>query len=246
MIQIKFFEFIYRLQTTNFEKKAIMKKAIITTSIVTLVILTVIYFFPFNGATGEKKIEISGSIKLPDPLTTGGMPLMEALQNRKSSRTFSDKKIEMQMLSDLLWAANGVNRKESGKRTAPTANDTRALDVYVIMEDGTYLFNPDEHSIDKISDKDLREFAGRQDFVKKAPVNLIYVSDYSKLKSGSEKEIYSGSHAGFIGQNVYLFCTSAGLNTVIRAWVDKDILKKEMNLKEDQHIVLAQTVGFPE
>lgn len=227
-----------------------MRKAIITTSIVTLVILAVIYFFPFNGETGEKgkNTTQSQSIKLPDPVTTGGMPLMEALQNRKSSRTFSDKKIEQQMLSDLLWAANGVNRKESGKRTAPTAMDSRALDVYVIMEDGTYLFNPDEHSIEKISDKDLREFAGRQDFVKKAPVNLIYVSDYSKLKGGSESElgIYSGSHAGFIGQNVYLFCASAGLNTVIRAGVDKDVLKKEMNLKEGQHIMLAQTVGFPE
>lgn len=223
-----------------------MKKVIVITSIVLLVIISAIYFFPFNGESVENAVTKSNVIKLPDPVTTGGMPLMEALKNRKSSRTFSSKKIELQMLSDLLWAANGVNRKESGKRTAPTANDTRAMDVYVIMEDGTYLFNPDEHSIEKISDKDLREFAGRQDFVKKAPVNLIYVSDYSKLKSGSEKEIYSGSHAGFIGQNVYLFCASAGLNTVIRAWVDKDILKKEMNLKEDQHIMLAQTVGFPE
>jgi SagB-type dehydrogenase family enzyme len=223
-----------------------MKKIIITSLIVTVVVLATIYFFPFNGETVEKKVTNSGNIKLPDPVTTGGMPLMDALKNRKSSRTFSDKKIDMQTLSDLLWAANGVNRKESGKRTAPTANDTRAMDVYAVMEDGTFLFNPDEHSLEQISERDLREFAGRQDFVKKAPLNLIYVSDYSKLKSGSEKEIYSGSHTGFIGQNVYLFCASAGLNTVIRAWVDKEVLKKEMNLKEDQHIVLAQTVGFPE
>ncbi|MBN1633003.1 MAG: SagB/ThcOx family dehydrogenase [Ignavibacteria bacterium] len=225
-----------------------MKKTIITTSIAVLVILAAIYFLPFNGETGEKSkvTEHTQSIRLPDPVKTGGMPLMEALQNRKSSRTFSGKKIEMQMLSNLLWAANGVNRNESGKRTAPTANDTRAMDIYVIMEDGAYLFNPDEHSIEQISDKDLREFAGRQDFVKKAPLNLIYVSDYSKLKTGSEKEIYSGSHAGFIGQNVYLFCASAGLNTVVRAWVDKDVLKKEMNLKEDAHIILAQTIGFQE
>lgn len=223
-----------------------MKKNIITLLIVAAVVIAAIYFLPFNGETGEKKVTNSGNIKLPDPVTTGGMPLMEALKNRKSSRTFSDKKIDMQTLSDLLWAANGVNRKESGKRTAPTANDTREMDVYVVMEDGTYLFNPDEHSLLQISEKDLREFAGRQDFVKKAPLNLIYVSDYSKFKSGSEKEIYSGSHAGFIGQNVYLFCASAGLNTVIRAWVDKEVLKKEMNLKEDRHIVLAQTVGFPE
>jgi SagB-type dehydrogenase family enzyme len=211
-----------------------MKKAIITTSIVILVILAAIYFFPFNGETGETEE------------TTGGLPLMEALQNRKSSRTFSTRKIELQMLSDLLWAANGVNRKESGKRTAPTANDTRAIDVYIIMEDGTYVFNSEEHSIEIVTEKDLRQYAGKQEFVQKAPLNLVYVSDYSKFKSGSEKEIYSGAHAGFIGQNVYLFCASAGLNTVIRAWVDKDVLKKEMNLKEDQHIVLAQTVGFPE
>jgi len=171
---------------------------------------------------------------------------MEALQKRMSSRSYSEKKPDMQMLSDLLWAANGINRKESGKRTAPTANDTRSMDVYVIMAEGTFLFNPEEHSLEPVTEKDLREFAGSQDFVKKAPLNLIYVSDYSKFKSGSDKELYSGAHAGFIGQNVYLFCASAGLNTVIRAYVDKDALKKEMNLKDDQHVILAQTVGFPE
>lgn len=170
---------------------------------------------------------------------------MDALRNRKSSRKFSEKMLSDQTLSDLLWAAFGINRPESGMRTAPTANNTQAMDIYVIMQSGSYVYNAQENSLDLVTEEDLREYAGTQNFVKVAPVNLIYVSDYSKLKEGSDKELYSGAHAGFIGENVYLFCTSAGLNTVIRAWVDKEELKKKLKLKEDQHIILAQTVGYP-
>jgi SagB-type dehydrogenase family enzyme len=171
---------------------------------------------------------------------------MEALNKRHSSRNISSKKITDQELSNLLWAAFGISRDESGKRTAPTANDTRAMDVYVIMENGTYKYSAEDHSLDIVTEKDLRNFAGKQDFVYTAPVNLVYVADYSKLKDGSDKEIYSGAHAGFISENVYLYCTSAGLGTVVRAWVDKENLAKEMGLKDTQKIILAQTVGYTE
>ncbi|MFA7359670.1 MAG: nitroreductase family protein [Candidatus Kapaibacterium sp.] len=185
-------------------------------------------------------------IKLVPAETTGGMPLMEALKKRQSERIYSSRKLDDQTLSNLLWAAFGISREESGKRTAPTANNTQAMDVYVILETGAYKYLAEEHLLEQVSGKDLRTLAGKQDFVYTAPVNLVYVSDYSKLKSGSDKEIYSGAHAGFIGENVYLYCASAGLNTVIRAWVDKEPLSKELNLNENQKIVLAQTVGYGE
>ncbi|MCX7832850.1 MAG: SagB/ThcOx family dehydrogenase [Ignavibacteria bacterium] len=223
-----------------------MKKFIV----IIILISAIVGFAVFLNSNGKEIIYSENTakekIKLPEPNTTGGMPLMDALKNRKSSRKFSNKELSEQMLSDLLWAAFGINRPETGMRTAPTANNTQAMDIYVIMKNGSYIYNAKENSLDLISEEDLREYAGTQDFVKVAPVNLIYVSDYSRFKEGSNKELYSGAHAGFIGQNVYLFCTSAGLNTVIRAWLDKEELKKKLKLKEEQHIVLGQTVGFPE
>lgn len=215
-----------------------------------LTILLALAFFAFGISTFTKQ-NVNNSmsqnkIKLVAPEKTGGMPLMEALNKRHSSRDFVSKNLTDQQLSNLLWAAFGISRDESGKRTAPTANDTRAMNVFVIMEKGTYKYSAEDHSLDLVSEKDLRTFAGKQDFVYIAPVNLVYVSDYSKLKSGSDKEIYSGAHAGFISENVYLYCTSAGLGTVVRAWVDKEILSKELNLNENQKIILAQTVGYTE
>ena len=216
--------------------------------VIPVTILLALAFFAFGINSFVKKSEpvSMNKIKLVAPEKTGGMPLMEALNKRHSSRNISSKKITDQELSNLLWAAFGISRDESGKRTAPTANDTRAMDVYVIMENGTFKYSAEAHSLDLVTEKDLRNFAGKQDFVYTAPVNLVYVADYSKLKEGSDKEIYSGAHAGFISENVYLYCTSAGLGTVVRAWVDKENLAKEMGLKETQKIILAQTVGYTE
>lgn len=216
--------------------------------IIPVTILLALAFFAFGINSFTKKTETmsQNKIKLIAPEKTGGMPLMEALNKRHSSRNISSKKITDQELSNLLWAAFGISRDESGKRTAPTANDTRAMDIYVIMENGTYKYSAEDHSLDRVTEKDLRNFAGKQDFVYTAPVNLVYVADYSKLKEGSDKEVYSGAHAGFIGENVYLYCISAGLGTVVRAWVDKDSLAKELGLKETQKIILAQTVGYTE
>jgi SagB-type dehydrogenase family enzyme len=216
--------------------------------VIPVTILLALAFFAFGINSFVKKSEpVSiNKIKLVTPEKTGGMPLMEALNKRHSSRNISSKKITDQELSNLLWAAFGISRDESGKRTAPTANDTRAMDVYVIMENGTFKYSAEDHSLDLVTEKDLRSFAGKQDFVYTAPVNLVYVADYSKLKEGSDKEIYSGAHAGFISENVYLYCTSAGLGTVVRAWVDKENLAKEMGLKETQKIILVQTVGYTE
>lgn len=223
-----------------------MKNIIIIFVLIIAGILAIVFL---NSAVSDLKQvnnEELMNIKLPEPKTTGGMPLMDALKNRKSTRKFSSKMLSEQMLSDLLWAAFGINRPENGMRTAPSAHNSQAMDVYVIMQSGAYVYNAVDNSLDLISQEDLREFAGSQDFVKIAPVNLIYVADYSKMENSSDRELYAGAHAGFIGENVYLFCSSSGLNTVIRAWVDKEALKKKLKLKENQHIILAQTVGYPE
>lgn len=221
-----------------------MKKIIFP--LVALSICVTIYAFVSFETKSDKRISsnLSEKIKLLPPETSGGMPLMEALKKRSSSRTFASRKPDDQTFSNLLWAAFGINREESGKRTAPTANDTRAMEVYVILESATYKYLAEDHSLELVANKDLRTFAGKQDFVYNAPINLVYVADYSKLKSGSDKEVYSGAHAGFIGENVYLFCASSGLNTVIRAWVEKEQLSKELNLNDNQKIILVQTVGY--
>ncbi|MFA5011917.1 MAG: SagB/ThcOx family dehydrogenase [Ignavibacteria bacterium] len=220
---------------------------------VTIIFLAAIFIGVMVISFSMKKTQINDKpmipaekIKLLPAETTGGMPLMEALKKRHSERTFSSRKLDDQTLSNLMWASYGISREESGKRTAPTANNTQAMDVYVIFESGAYKYIAEDHSLELVAGKDLRTLAGKQDFVYTAPVNLVYVADYSKLKNDSNKEMYSGAHAGFIGENVYLFCASAGMNTVIRAWVDREPLEKELKLNENQKIILAQTVGYGE
>ncbi len=170
---------------------------------------------------------------------------MQALKDRETNRTFAERKLNQQVLSNLLWAACGINRPDSGKRTAPTAMNKQEIDVYVAMEQGLYLYDAKRHSLNLVVRKDLREMTGKQPFVKKAPINLVYVADYSRMGgSEAEKVFYSGTDTGFVSQNVYLFCASEGLATVVRGYVDRDRLAKEMNLKSSQKITLAQTVGY--
>ncbi len=186
-------------------------------------------------------------IKLVKPVMAGGMPLMTALNKRQSNRSFAAKKLPDQLLSNLLWAAGGINRPGSGKRTAPTAMDRQEIAIYVALEEGLYLYVPKKHALELIEAKDVRSLTGKQGFVDKAPLNLVYVADLSKAAGSSreDKLLYAGADAGFIGQNVYLFCASEGLWTVIRGWIDRDDLGKALKLKSDRMIILAQTVGYP-
>jgi SagB-type dehydrogenase family enzyme len=183
---------------------------------------------------------------LPKPKTEGGLPLMEALRKRKSSRQFADRKLPDQVLSNLLWAACGINR-EDGRRTAPSAVNWQEIDVYVATADGLWLFDPKAQDLRLVLDKDLRALTGRQGFVKDAPVNLVFVADFARMGRASEadKIVYSAADTGFISQNVYLFCASEGLATVVRGMVDKPALAEAMGLREDQRIILAQSVGYP-
>ncbi|MBN1868711.1 SagB/ThcOx family dehydrogenase [Candidatus Sumerlaeota bacterium] len=186
-------------------------------------------------------------LPLPEPQTDGGKPLMQALKERKSSRAFSGEKLSTQTLSNMLWAAFGVNRPDSGKRTAPSAVNWREIDIYVAMEEGLFLYDAEAHTLVPVVAQDLRALTGVQPFVKDAPVNLVYVGDFSKVEEVSDEDriFFCAADAGFIGQNVYLFCASEGLATVVRAMIKKPELAKAMNLRPDQEIVLAQTVGYP-
>jgi SagB-type dehydrogenase family enzyme len=186
-------------------------------------------------------------IELSKPDMTGGKPLMQVLASRQSSREFSADTLSLPVLSNLLWAACGVSRAESGKRTAPSARNMQEIDVYVAMAHGLYVFEPKSHTLQPILAADIREHSGMQPFVKDVPVNLIYVADYARMGDGPEadKAMYAATDAAFISENAYLFCASEGLATVVRGSVEREALAKTMQLRADQKIILAQSVGYP-
>ncbi len=188
-----------------------------------------------------------GRIELPPPQTDGGMPLMQALKKRCSRREFSTKELSLQTLSDLLWAAAGVNRPDTGGRTAPTAMNRQEIDIYVALKDGLFLYDAGNHVLLPVLPDDIRAVTGEQAFVKDAPVNLIFVADHQKMEgmTGEQKDFYAATDTGYISENVYLFCASAGLATVVRGWFNKLTLTKAMKLRPSQTIILAQTVGYP-
>ena len=172
---------------------------------------------------------------------------MQALKDRRTSRDFAADKLPLQVMSNLLWAAGGISREDTGKRTAPTAHDWREIDIYVAMSDGLFLYDPTAHLLKPVLSEDIRELTGKQPFVKDAPVNLIFVANYSRMSgtTDEDKKFYSATDTGFISQNVYLFCASEGLATVVRGYVDREALAKKIGLSPDQAITLAQTVGYP-
>jgi SagB-type dehydrogenase family enzyme len=172
---------------------------------------------------------------------------MEVLRDRSSSRSFGSEKLAPQTLSNLLWAAFGINRAESGKRTAPSAMDRQEINIYVAMADGLYVYEAKIHALQPVLTKDIRAMTGRQTFVVDAPVNLVYVADYRRMGkvSKEEQELYAAADTGFISENVYLFCASEGLATVVRGSIDREALAKAMRLRPDQKIILAQTIGYP-
>jgi len=195
------------------------------------------------GARGEDL----KAIQLPKPETDGGKPLMQALKLRRTTRSFSPTKLPDQVLSNLLWAAFGVNRPESGKRTAPSASNWQEIDLYVALAEGVYLYNAKAHRLDPVLAKDIRKDTGRQPFTQEAPVNLIYVADRSRMggEAPSDKDFYSAINTGFISQNVYLFCASEGLATVVLGLVDREALATIMKLRPEQKVIVTQPVGYP-
>lgn len=192
------------------------------------------------GAAGAKVIELPAH-------SGGGLPLMEALVRRHSTRDLSDRALPRQVLADVLWAAYGVNRPQSGGRTAPSARNWQEITVYAAMADGLYRYDARRHALVRVSDTDVRALTGVQHFVARAPLNLVYAADYARMLHASDEDraTSAAAAAGAIAQNVYLYCASQGLGTVVRGSIDRERLAKAMGLGPEQHIVLAQTVGYP-
>lgn len=180
-------------------------------------------------------------VLLPPALTEGGQPLMEALRARRTTRDFRPDKLPSQVLANLLWAAFGINRPQTGQWTAPSSMNSQELDIYAAMPEGLFLYEAKSHQLSPISTEDIRPKAGGQDSFRQAPVTLICVADLPRLaKSKPEtRPFYAGFDAGCVCQNVYLFCASEGLATVVHD-LDRRSLAAAMKLRSDQQIILAQ------
>jgi nitroreductase len=185
------------------------------------------------------------SISLPPPEKHGGLPLMEALARRHSSRDFASTPLPLPLLSNLLWSAYGMNRAGGG-RTAPSALNAQEIDVFVALPSGAYLYDAAAHQLNLVAASDLRRVTGYQDFVDEAPLDLVYVADHARmgLVPVAQRESYASTAAGAIAQNVYLFAASNDLATVIRAWIDRAAIADALGLTHDQQVLLSQTVGY--
>ena len=189
--------------------------------------------------------QAQATLALPPANTHGGMPLMQALAQRQSLREFDPAPLSLQTLSNLLWAAAGVNRPELGGRTAPSAMNAQEVDVYVALPQGLYRYEPVAQALHLAQEADVRRVTGYQDFVDGAPMDLIFVADHARMKlvPAPQRESYASVAAGAMAQNVYLYCASNGLACVLRAWLDRAALAQAMGLSNDQQVLLAQTVG---
>lgn len=185
-------------------------------------------------------------IQLLKPSVSSQNALLQLLGRRMSSREFSSEPLPMGVLSNILWAAFGINRPD-GKRTAPSARNQQEIDIYIATGNGLYLYDAKSNLLNPILAEDIRGMTGRQSFVKDAAVNLVYVADYSRMGTSTEEEkiFYSAADTGFISENVYLYCASEGLATVVRGYIDRPALANVMKLRPEQKIILAQSIGYP-
>lgn len=185
--------------------------------------------------------------KLPAPRKTGGMPLMEALSKRATIRDMDPaKSLTEQQLSDLLWAAWGINRPD-GRRTAPSAMNMQEIELYVIGRKGAYRYDAVDHSLVMLAEGDLRSQVNSQDYTKVSDFSVIFVADYAKMGSGDAqgKAVTAAVDAGFISQNIYLYCASEGLASVVHMTLNKSTISQILSLPATKQIVLGHTVGHP-
>lgn len=202
-------------------------------------LIAVILIIPSMAQNNTKEI------KLPAPERKGGMALYEALNNRQTNRTFSDEPISEQMLSNMLWCAGGINR-EDGKLTSPTARNAQEIDIYVFLPTGVYLYLPKENILKMVVPEDMRaKISANSKMPYEAPVTLLFYANYDKMKSFNEegRTFYGATDAGFVSQNVYLYCAANKLNTVVMGAIDREVLGKIINV--NGKAILAQPVGFP-
>jgi nitroreductase len=211
---------------------------------IVLIVLIPLFLLAGPGATAAQDLK-------PVPLMRfqmdTGRPLVHVLKERKSSRAFSSRNLPKRVLSNLLWAANGINRPASGGRTAPSASNQQEIDIYVATAEGLYLFDAKGRQLRPVLKQDIRALTGGQAYVKDAPVNLIFVADFKRmsLTPAQDRDFYAAADTGFISQNIYLYCASEGLATIVRAGIDRTVLAEVMKLRPEQKIILAQSVGYP-
>lgn len=191
----------------------------------------------------------AGPIQLP-PAPATATTLSEAIKLRQTAREFSPRALPLETLAGLLWAAYGVNRPATGGRTAPSAHNWQTIDVYAVLENGVYLYEPKPHRLVPVAQGDHRALAGTQDFVNTAPVNLVLVARMEKTKKSAEDsdaDILSwvSIEAGAISQNAALYCAVNGLNSVLRVGVQRAAFAKLISLPASAKIILAHTVGYP-
>jgi len=197
-----------------------------------------------QGASGLA--QAAGELRLPAPQIDGGMPLMEALKARRSTRSLAPRELPPQVLSNLLWPAFGINRPD-GHRTAPSARNWQEIDVYVVMASGAYVYDARANALTRVVAQDVRALAGTQAHARRAPVTLVYVADGRRMAGASDeaRAEYAGADTGFIAQNVYLYCASEGLGTVVFASIERERLAQVLMLDRAQRIVLGQSIGYP-
>lgn len=194
-------------------------------------------------ATGEAL----ATIALPPPDLQSGAPLMTALAFRASTREFAGEALSSDQLGGLLWAANGINRPITKGRTAPSPHAVHEIDIYVALPQGVYCYDAEAHALKLKHAIDARDMTGYQDFVGRAPLDLVYVVRASKMLDmpTQQRDTFSAVTAGAIAQNVALYCASSGLGSVVRGWIDHRLLADALRLNEDELPILAQTVGLP-
>lgn len=187
------------------------------------------------------------SVVLPPPTLSSATALEQALKSRRSSRAFLPDPLPLDTLSAMLWTAFGINRQETDGRTAPSAHNWQEIDVFAVLPEGAYRYDAKGHRLLLVKAEDLRSATGTQDFVATAPLNLVYVADFARMHEArpEEREFFAGADAGCIAQNVYLFCASARLATVVRCLIDRRRLAKALGLSATERIALAQSVAHP-
>ncbi|MBN1290702.1 MAG: nitroreductase family protein [Candidatus Latescibacteria bacterium] len=208
----------------------------------TFTVIIVMITLTLTGNTQE-------SLNLPDPIISND--LMKALRNRGTYRSFNPEPLSRQIVAEILWAAYGVNNSKTGRRTVATAFNMREMSIYVLTKEGGFFYNADEHALVKKTGEDIRDLIATQKYAASVPLHLIYVADYDLAKKQTPEwisgftEQYSIMHTGQISQNVYLYCASKGLGTIVRDVVKKDVIGEKLGLQTNQKIITSQAVGYP-
>lgn len=207
-----------------------------------IIIMYLLTVYTISGMTQNLK-----PIKLDPPDTGRGYCVMKSLSVRASVREFDAKELSLGDLSDLLWAANGVNRPETGKRTASSAMNAQDIDIYVFMQKGIYMYNAVKHQLDPLVEGDYRNYAaGTQEFVAKAPLICVLVSDISRFKQGEDslKLVWAAIDAGIVSQNISLYCASVGLSSRPRVTMDQEKIREILKLNDTQYMIMNNTVSY--